>query len=232
MVLQQHVKTISALRQTARDCIKDGRHTEGFFHLTHALKLDENNLDLLNERSRCCSDNLQYHFALEDAKQILQLAPNSWLGHYRLGEVYLQTCNYDSALTCYQTAFQCNDSDKATCKERMDKCRKETAMDARNQGQLPWVGCALGIILSSLVVVLDYLSHGTTSTIAHPLAKMGVCLGCAAIGYWGALLYRGYTVGLRKQMLEPPPDLLVDFPGLPPLKKENVPEEPNRPHQD
>lgn len=213
--------------------MKDGRHTEAFFHLTHALKLNEDNIELLNERSRCCSENLQYHFSLEDAKQMLALAPNSWLGHYRLGEIYLQTCNFDLALSCYQTAFQCQDSDKSSCKEKMDKCRKEAALDVRSQGQLPWVGSALGIILSSLVVVLDYLSHGPTSHISHPLLKMLTVLVTAAVGYWMAVLYRTYNLSLRTKLLEPPPDLLIDFPGLPPVKKNNIPkEESNRPHQD
>merc|ERR1719348_1148171 len=126
MVHQEPAKSVAVLRQTAKECLKDGRHTEAFFHLTHALKQDENNLDLLNERSRCCSENMQYHFALEDAKKMLSVEPQSWLGHYRLGEIYLQTQHYEEALSCFQTAFQCQDSLKAACKEKMDKCKKES----------------------------------------------------------------------------------------------------------
>ena len=46
------------------------------------------------------------------------------------------------------------------------------------------VGCALGMIVSSLVVVLDYLSHGHTSYIAHPLLKILFCALASLIGYW------------------------------------------------
>ena len=46
------------------------------------------------------------------------------------------------------------------------------------------MGCALGMIVSSLVVVLDYLSHGHTSYIAHPLLKILFCALAALIGYW------------------------------------------------
>jgi len=230
MVQQEPNKSVAALRQTARDCIKDGRHTEAFFHLTHALKMDANNMELLNERSKCCSENLQYHFAVEDAKQMLELSPGSWLGHFRLGEIYLQTLHYSEALKCFQTAFQCQDSQKAACKEKMDKCRKEAMLDERAQSQLPWVGCALGIIMSSLLVVLDYLSFGQKSSIAHPLLKMLVCLAAAGLGYGGAILYRSLRVNLRGQLLEAPPDLLMEFPGFSSQKKSES--EFLRPHQD
>ena len=96
-------KNAMTLRQTAKDCIKDGRQTEAFLHLSHALKLDEGNVEILSERSKCCIENLQYHFALEDAKKILELSPDSWLGHVRLAEIYMSTSNYEEALgrTCH-----------------------------------------------------------------------------------------------------------------------------------
>ena len=61
---------------------------------------------MLSERARCSVDNLQYHFALEDAQQILQRRPDSWLGHVRLAEVYFATFNFEQAAASYQTAFQ------------------------------------------------------------------------------------------------------------------------------
>ena len=91
-------KNAMTLRQTAKDCMKDGRQTEAFLHLSHALKLDEGNVEILSERSKCCIENLQYHFALEDANKILELSPDSWLGHVRLAEIYLATANYEEAL--------------------------------------------------------------------------------------------------------------------------------------
>eukprot|EP00090_Calanus_glacialis_P018937 TRINITY_DN2924_c0_g1_i1.p1 TRINITY_DN2924_c0_g1~~TRINITY_DN2924_c0_g1_i1.p1 ORF type:complete len:218 (-),score=66.65 TRINITY_DN2924_c0_g1_i1:523-1176(-) len=204
-------KNAMTLRQTAKDCIKDGRQTEAFLHLSHALKLDEGNVEILSERSKCCIENLQYHFALEDAKKILELSPDSWLGHVRLAEIYLSTSNHEEALGCYQTGFQCMDSDKVHCKTQMDRCKREMAIDSRTHMQLPWVGSALGIIVSSMFLVLDYLAHGSESYLAHPILKVGVCGAAATAGYWSAKLYREYTLRLRKQMLEPPLDLLADF---------------------
>ena len=93
----------------------------------------------------------------------------------------------------------------------MDRCRREMALDTRSHMQLPWVGSALGIIVSSMFLVLDFLSHGSASYLAHPLLKVGVCGAAAWGGYGSGKLYREYTIRLRKQVLEPPLDLLKDF---------------------
>ena len=128
---QQQKNTIKTLRQTAKDCLKDGRHTEAFLHLSHAIQLDKDNCELLSERSRCGRDNIQYHFAIEDAQQIIQLRPESWLGHVRLAEVYQVTFNYDLAIPAFQTAFQCLDADKSYCKLQIDTCKRESILDKR-----------------------------------------------------------------------------------------------------
>ena len=120
---------VKSLRQTARDCIRDGRHTEAFLHLSHAIKLEPSNCELLSERSRCGVENYQYNFALEDAQEIIQLMPESWLGHARLGEVYLATFNHDLATPCFQAAFQCLDADKSYCKLMIDKCKRESLLN-------------------------------------------------------------------------------------------------------
>ena len=74
---------VAELRGLARECMKTDRSTEAFLHLSHALRykrntsisiwilnwksrLDEDNRDLLVERSRVCSgEACQYHFAME-----------------------------------------------------------------------------------------------------------------------------------------------------------------------
>ena len=122
-------KNVANLRQLARECIRDGRQTEAFFHLSHAIKMDETNCDLLSDRSKCSVDSIQYHFALEDAEQIIKLRPDTWLGHVRLAEVYHATFNFDLAIPCYQRAFQCLDADKSHCKMMIDKCKKELSLD-------------------------------------------------------------------------------------------------------
>jgi len=205
-------KKVSELRSLARECVRTDRSTEAFLHLSHALRLDADNRDLLLERSRLSSSDVcQYHFALEDARRLVELDPESWVGHHRTGEIQLQTCNYQAALAAFQRAFQCHDSDKVTCKEMMDKSKRELTADLKHSEQLPWVGCALGMVVSSLIVVLDYLSYGNDSSLAHPMLKVGVCVLTATLGYWSTVAYRSYTERLRKQVLEPPVDLLGDM---------------------
>ena len=126
-----HEKSVSGLRQVARDCLKEGRHTEAFLHLSHAIKMDQNNCDLLSDRSKRSVENLQYYFALEDAQMIIKLKPESWLGHVRLAEVYQATFNLELAIPSYQSAFQCRDSDKVYCKLMLDKCKKDLVLDVR-----------------------------------------------------------------------------------------------------
>ena len=127
----QDKNLLSNLRQNARDAVRDGRHTEAFIHLSHAIKLDEDNVEVLSERARVSTDNLQYSFAIEDAEQILKLRPESWLGHVRLAEVYVATVNLDMAIASYQAAFQCRDADKVHCKAMMDKCKRDLVLDQR-----------------------------------------------------------------------------------------------------
>ena len=66
------------------------------------MKLDTGNLELLGERCRCSLDNLQFHFALQDAEEMVQLSPDCWLGHRSRAEVHLATLNYSQAIVSYQ----------------------------------------------------------------------------------------------------------------------------------
>ena len=77
-----------------------GRHTEAFLQISHAVKLDPGNLELLGERC----DNLQFHFALQDAEEMVQLSPDCWLGHRSRAEVHLATLNYSQAIAAYQVS--------------------------------------------------------------------------------------------------------------------------------
>ena len=124
-------RSVAGLRQVARDCLKEGKHTEAFLHLSHAIKMDETNCDLLSDRSKCSLENLQYFFALEDAETMIKLRPESWLGHVRLAEVYQATYNLELAIPSYQNAFQCRDSDKNYCKLLLDKCKRDLVLDIR-----------------------------------------------------------------------------------------------------
>jgi len=79
-------KKVGELRGLARECLRTDRTTEAFLHLSHALRLDEGNREVLLERSRVCSgEAAQYHFAMEDGRSLVEQEPESWAGHHRWG---------------------------------------------------------------------------------------------------------------------------------------------------
>merc|ERR1719369_2180833 len=176
--------------------MKANNHTEAFFHLTHALKLVPDDTQLLSERSKCLLQNQQYYLALADAENIINISPSLAIGHVRRAEVCFATFNFDSALHSFQQAFQCNDSDKSMAMEGINKCRREMARDNANDKQFPWVGAAVGIIGSSLLLVLNYLIKeeeqeepgGGGAWLQHPAVLVVVVLTSAGLSHWLALV--------------------------------------------
>eukprot|EP00088_Acartia_fossae_P012456 TRINITY_DN16422_c0_g1_i2.p1 TRINITY_DN16422_c0_g1~~TRINITY_DN16422_c0_g1_i2.p1 ORF type:complete len:219 (-),score=38.57 TRINITY_DN16422_c0_g1_i2:301-957(-) len=195
------------LRNLARECTKAGKHTEAFFHLTHALNADPDNLELLQMRAKALIQCEQYNLALMDADKVMSLAPNSGMGHTIRADIYFTTFNYDKAIENYKKGFQCKDGNKEYCMEGINKCKKEIVKDKELDRQYPYIGCALGIFISSVILVLDYLSFGKESYVAHPLLKVASTGLAAGICYSIGLLYRRSVKHLRRALLEPPPDL-------------------------
>ena len=73
--------------------------------------------------------------------------------------------------------------------------------------QFPFLGAAVGIVLSTLFVVGDFIVQGTNSYVAHPLLKVLVIVAVSLVGYGCASLYRTYTESLKDSLLQPPIDL-------------------------
>ncbi|XP_023327898.1 uncharacterized protein LOC111701020 [Eurytemora carolleeae] len=165
------------------------------------------NLEMLSDRCKCLLFSEQYNLALEDSSRLLELAPRCSLGHARRAEIYSATFNYEEALRAYQEGFQCGDSNKEACMEGILKCKREISKDKNNDRQFPYVGCALGISISSILLVLDYIANREESYVAHPLLKVLVCVLSAIFFFWGGKFYRASVKRMRHQLLEPPPDL-------------------------
>jgi len=200
-------KEIKSLQLLAKDCMKKEKYTEAFLHLTHALNVDPNNVEMLSNRCHCLLQSQQYNLALEDVDKLLKLDTNSSLGYHRRADIHFNTFNFDTALRDYQKAFQCYDSDKEICMEGINKCKKEIIKDETLDRQYPFVGGALGIFLSSVLLVLDYLAHREESYIANPILKVAACISASVLFYWAAIFYRGSIKQMRKQLLDAPPDL-------------------------
>ena len=54
---------------------------------------------------------------------------------------------------------------------RSKRCKREISKQKSMDKQYPFVGAAVGIVLSTLAVVADFIAHGTTSLIANPIFK-------------------------------------------------------------
>jgi len=195
------------LKNLARDCSKNGKHTEAFLHLTHALNSEPENIELLLLRAKALTQCEQYNLALMDAEKVVSLAPDSGAGYTARADIFFTTFNFQDAGDNYKKGFQTKDGNKEYCMDGMNKSRKEIAKDKELDMQYPYIGCAMGIFLSSIVLVLDYLSFGSESYLAHPLLKVLATVAAAFICYGFGYLYRKSVKHLRRALLEPPPDL-------------------------
>ena len=63
-------------------------------------------------------------------------------------------------------------NEKAHFMELVGKCRRELARDKNLDGQYPFVGAAIGIVVSVLGVIFDFVAHKQNSVIAHPFLKV------------------------------------------------------------
>jgi len=191
--------------------MRKDNHTEAFFHLTHALKISPQDTELLSLRSKCLLHNQQYYLALQDAESIITIEDTLSIGHVRRGEVCFATFNFPLALESFKRGFQCGDSDKNLVMEWMHRCKREISRDLATDKQFPWVGAALGIISSSLLLVLHYLAYSQEERdgwLDHPAVKVVVVVLSAVAARWAAGQYRGYVKSTRKAFLEAPVDLL------------------------
>jgi len=200
-------KKLKQIKQQAKESMKAEKFTEAFLYITQALKADPGNVELLSDRSRCLLNAEQYNLALEDADKLVELAPDSSYGYAHRAEICLATFNFDAALASFQKAFQCNDANKDVCMEGINKSKREIAKEKHLDRQAPYVGCAIGIFLSSVILVLDFLSFKQESFVRHPLLKVLICIISATLFFWGAKLYRKSLKSMRSQLLEAPPDI-------------------------
>ena len=74
--------------------------------------------------------------------------------------------------------YQISVNNKKECKNNCDfkitrskRCKREISKQKSMDTQYPFVGAAVGIVLSTLAVVADFIVYGTASLVAHPILK-------------------------------------------------------------
>ena len=128
-------------------------------------------------------------------------------GYMRKAEVMFSVQCYSEALEAYLKCFQLSASDKEHFHEMAKKCKREMAKESSLNEQYPFVGAAIGIVVSVCGVTLDAIASGANSMIAHPFLKILVVILVSASCYFVALQYRRLIVNSRRQLLEPPIDI-------------------------
>ena len=78
---------IEEVKFSAEKSMKEEKYAEAFFYWTKAIHLAEQKgtveTKMYCQRAKCFMQTEQFHFALEDAKKVLEMDPTNALGHLR-----------------------------------------------------------------------------------------------------------------------------------------------------
>ncbi len=188
--------------------------------MTHAVKLCEDRspaaaqdlvLQLYALRSKCFLKQDQFFYAMQDADTLIRCSPESPQGYARKAEALLAANSYAEAVPLLQKSFSLSSrEDKEHYLELARKCKREVAREATLDLQYPWVGAAVGIVISVAGVVADVAMapKPDLAFVSHPLAKMIVVILVAATCFVFTKMYRTFMRNQRRSLLDPPIDLL------------------------
>lgn len=216
-MVQEKQPTAKDYKERGNDCLKNGKYLESVLNYTFAIKLELRNAELYSNRSLAFLKSEQYYFALEDADQVIKLRPSWAKGYFRKGEVLFAAQHYELALDAYQSAFQLqpDDPNLMSC---IKKVRREIAKTKTQELQMPWLGCAIGLVIGIGVIVFESLVINNV-LLNHPLLQVLVIVVISITGYWLGVFVRKYMRSYRLSLLEKPHDLFGDdnndvlFPG-------------------
>ncbi|RZF48607.1 hypothetical protein LSTR_LSTR011238 [Laodelphax striatellus] len=195
---------VDELKELGNACVKEGKFEEAVLHYSHAIKLDAKNAALYSNRSFAFLRMRQYYFAMQDAKQTIQLKPDWVKGYFRLGEVQRSTYHFVEALLSYGRAMELTPSD-VTVMEALTKTARESQNMKKADEQIPWLGAGLGIIIGVAIVLADYAVSKKPS-LTHPVLMALLTIAIAMMGYGFARAYRYYKKCQWDGLLEPPVD--------------------------
>lgn len=146
-----------------------------------------------------------------------------------MAEVYYASYHFQDAHDCYLRCFQLSSGEQEAFMESMKCCKREIAKEkgvdekvitaynifSRNhighfKFQYPWVGAAVGIIISIAAVVADAVLLKEDAYLVHPLFKVFIVMLVSLTCYYFASKYREYMVASRLSLLQKPPDLVPE----------------------
>jgi len=209
-------KKAEDLRLRGNACVGDKKYAEALLHYTHAIKEDNRSAKLFCNRSLAFLRLQQYYYAIEDAKQTIDLDTNWFKGYFRRAEVLYECGLYEEALKSYHLALHflseqnTNHFDKNediinnAIKRSLNNLQKQRAYDY----QIPWVGAAIGLVAGMALITWDYVSNYASPVVRHPILKLMVIGIVAIVFFYLAKWQRSYTKSYRETLLKPPLDLL------------------------
>ncbi|XP_030756696.1 serine/threonine-protein phosphatase 5-like [Sitophilus oryzae] len=203
METSEEEPSVETLKELGNKAVKENKFQEAILHYTHAIKLEGENYTLYSNRSLAFLKIKQYYFAIDDARETINLNPAWPKGYFRKGEVEFATGHYNDAYESYKAALKLKPDDIIIL-EALNRAAKELIRQTENERKVPWVGAGVGIVIGVTIFIADCL---LTMKPTHPILMAVVTIMISLIGYGIAKSYRGYVKNQRAGLLEPPPDL-------------------------
>jgi len=199
------------LKQKAEACMSSGGFAEAMLHLTHAIQLDPQIVQLYMVRSQAFLKLQQLYYAHQDTKTMIQMKPRWSKAYMKKGEIEFEAGHYVDALESYRLALQCDtEGNEMQIAEAMKKTRANLHKQRSSDNQIPWVGAAIGLVVGMVIIAFDYVITLSKPFIRNPLFKLAVIFTTAAAFFFGSKLHRAYLKKTRASMLKPPIDLFDD----------------------
>lgn len=211
-------KKAQELRQLGNECMTNKKYAEALLHYTHGIKLDPRSSKMLANRSLAFLKLDQYYYAMEDAKQTIDLEPKWFKGYLRRASVQFQCGLYDEAIKSYNMALHFLDNQSLpnrtkyeleindSIKQSIDRLQKQLAYDL----QIPWIGAAIGLVAGMALITWDYVTNRADTWVKHPILKLLIIISVSLIFFQLARIQRRYTKNYRETLLKPPIDLFKD----------------------
>ena len=206
-------KKAEELRLKGNKCVNNKSWAEALLHYSHAIKLHSSSAKLFCNRSLAFLKLQQYYYAIEDAKQTIDLDQNWFKGYFRRGEVEYECGLYEEALKSYHLALHfLRDGDENSKNEHQINAAIKRSMDCLSKQrthdyQIPWIGAALGLVAGMALITWDYVSHYAHPIVRHPILKLFIIAIVSLIFFLLAKWQRSYTKNYRQTLLKPPLDL-------------------------
>lgn len=188
---------VKRIRDEAEKCVREGDLSRaavlyGEIIAASADPPQDNLAPYLAARSKCLLRLGRFREALDDADEIVAADSDSSIGHAKKADVLMAVGDFELGHEALLTAFKAAKSakEKEAFMDQIKKCKREVNRVRAMKEQFPWVGAAVGIVVSVLGVVADVVVNKSDSLIAHPLLKVGIVVLVASTCYFFATRYK------------------------------------------